>query len=72
MNALTKLDTRHQTKTGLLVVGLAELAMAYVFASWAIDSGRLLAWFFTIILVVGALQNLVKLIWKTVLYGRKV
>lgn len=70
--SLHTIDSWHQTKTGLLAFGLAELALAYGFASWAIDSGRLLAWSLAIILLVGGLQNLVKLIWKAVPHGRKV
>jgi hypothetical protein len=62
----------HKSKVGLLIFGLAELALAYVFASWAIDTGSLLDWFLAIVLLVGGLQNIVRLIWKVLPHGRKV
>jgi hypothetical protein len=69
MNFINRLDRWHQTKAGLIVFGLIELGLAYVFASWAIDSGRLLAYFLAIVLLIGGLQNLVKLIVKVVRRG---
>jgi hypothetical protein len=69
MNFINRLDRWHQTKAGLIVFGLIELGVAYVFASWAIDSGRLLAYFLAIVLLIGGLQNLVKLIVKVVRRG---
>jgi hypothetical protein len=35
------IDRWHHTRQGHLLFGLAELAIAYGFASWAIDSGRI-------------------------------
>jgi hypothetical protein len=69
MNFINRLDRWHQTKAGLIVFGLIELGVAYVFASWAIDSGRLLAYFLAIVLLIGGLQNLIKLIVKVVRRG---
>lgn len=60
----------HQTKRGLLVFGLIELAIAYGFASLAIDSGSLWWYLLTLIFFVGALQNLFKLIGK-IFHGRR-
>ncbi len=60
MKLFVRLDKWHQTKTGLLVFGLAELALAYLFAVWAIDSGSLLDWFLTTVLLAGFVQNLVR------------
>jgi branched-subunit amino acid transport protein AzlD len=60
-----KLETLHewkQTRKGLLTVGVLELLIAYGFASWAIDSGSLWLYLLTAIFLVGALQNLFKLI----------
>jgi hypothetical protein len=70
MKLLDKTKAWHQSKTGLMAFGLAELALAYAFVSWAIDSGRLLAWFLSVILTGGALQNFVKLMWNAV-HGNK-
>ncbi len=66
MNVVKQLDRWHQTKTGLLVFGLVELALAYVFSSWAIDSGSLLAWFLTIVFFIGAIQNFIKVMLEVV------
>lgn len=60
----------HQTKRGLLVFGLVELAIAYGFASLAIDSGSLWWYLLTLIFFVGVLQNLFKLIGK-IFHGRR-
>jgi hypothetical protein len=60
----------HQTKLGLLVFGLIELAIAYGFASLAIDRGNLLYYLLTLIFLVGALQNIFKLIGKFFHGGR--
>ncbi len=59
---LNKLEQWHQTRTGLLVFGLVELAIAYGFASLAIDHGNLWWYLLTLIFLVGALQNLFKFI----------
>jgi hypothetical protein len=61
MKFFEPLDKWHQTKPGLLVFGLAELALGYAFVSWAIDSGSLLDWFLTFVLVIGGLQNFIRL-----------
>ncbi len=52
----------HQTKVGLLFFGLVELAVAYGFASLAIDRGGPWWYLLTLIFLVGALQNIFKLI----------
>ena len=57
-----KLDKWHKTRAGLAVFALAELLLAYGAASWAIDSGNLLLYVATIVLVVGVLQNTFRLI----------
>ena len=65
-----RLNKLHQTKVGLLVFGLIELAIAYGFASLAIDRGNLWYYLLTLIFLVGALQNLFKLIGMLI-YGRR-
>jgi hypothetical protein len=57
---LQAIDKWHKTKLGHLTFGLAELLLAYLFASLAIDSGSLLEYTVTIILFVGSIQNFVK------------
>lgn len=56
----------HQTKTGLLIFGLVELAVAYGWVSLAIDRGNFLYYLLALIFLVGALQNLLKLIGKLI------
>ncbi len=68
---LAKFDRWHQTKPGLLIFGLIELAIAYGFASLAIDRGNFWWYLLTLIFLVGALQNLFKLIGKMINGGRK-
>ncbi len=52
----------HQAKPGLLIFGLVELAVAYGWASLAIDRGNFLWYLLALIFFVGALQNIFKLI----------
>jgi hypothetical protein len=54
---LKKLDAFHQTRTGYIVFGLLELALAYLFFSLAVNSGSLWQWAVVIILGIGVLQN---------------
>jgi hypothetical protein len=58
------IDRFHKTKAGLLLFGLVELAAAYGAASWAIDSGNLLLYAATVVLLIGGVMNLAKLIWR--------
>jgi len=61
---LKRLDTFHKTKPGYLLFGLVELGLSYWFLSLAINSGSLWEWALAIILLVGFLQNMVKLVRK--------
>ncbi|HVV25489.1 MAG TPA: hypothetical protein VHC21_00445 [Candidatus Saccharimonadales bacterium] len=61
---MKSLHNWHQTKLGLFVFGIVELAIAYGFASLAINSGSLWWYLLTLIFLVGALQNLFKLIGR--------
>jgi hypothetical protein len=61
---IQKFDIWHKTKLGLLVFALVELAIAYGFASLAIDRGNLWWYLMALIFLVGSLQNLLKLIGK--------
>jgi hypothetical protein len=68
---MQKLMKWHQTKPGLLVFGAVELAIAYDFASLAIDRGNFLYYLLALIFLVGSLQNLFKLIGKFIHGGRQ-
>jgi len=48
----------HTTRQGSLVLGFAELVLAYVFGSLAIDSGSALQWIAAVILVFVGISNL--------------
>lgn len=61
----------HQTKLGLLFFGIVELAVAYGWVSLAIDRGNFLYYLLALIFLVGALQNLLKLIGKLINGGQK-
>jgi hypothetical protein len=61
---LKTIDRFHRTVSGHLVFGLAELAAAYGLASLSIDRGNLWWYLLTLIFLVGALQNFVKLTVK--------
>ncbi len=67
---LQSLEKWHQTKPGFLVFALVELALAYGFATLAIDRGNLWWYLLTIIFLVGTLQNLFQLIRKLV-HGKR-
>lgn len=58
---IDKLDKFHKTRTGYAVFALIELVLAYVFISWAIDSGNLLDYLLALVFTVGFLQNFIKL-----------
>jgi hypothetical protein len=60
--AINKLDQWHKTKTGLLVFGLAELALAYASFCLAVNLGNFLLYFLMAILFVGGLKNIFRLI----------
>jgi hypothetical protein len=55
------IDRWHKTRTGYTIFGLVELVLAYILASLAINSGRLLEYALTFILAYGGARNLVKI-----------
>lgn len=59
---LNALDRWHKTKLGLLIFGSIELGLAYAFASLSIDRGNIWWYILTLVFLVGALQNLFKLV----------
>lgn len=56
------LDRFHHSKLGYTVFAIIELALAYVFISWAIDDGSWWDYLLALIFTVGFFQNVVKLI----------
>jgi hypothetical protein len=69
-SSLHKLNNlKQKTAKGLAITVVVEFALTYGFASWAIDSGNLLIYFITALLLVDLIQNLVKLI-KVLLNGK--
>jgi hypothetical protein len=62
MSKLHRFKKWHQTKAGLLVSTVVELAIAYGFACLAINRGNPLYYLLTLVFLVGALQNALKLI----------
>jgi len=59
-NLLAKLDTAKRTPLGAGLSSIGEGALAYIAASWAIDSGSLWAYLFAIIFTIGSIKNLVQ------------
>lgn len=67
---LRQLNQWHKTRLGLLVFALAELAVAYGFASLSIDRGNLWYYLLTLVFLVGSLKNLFALI-GSFFHGRR-
>jgi hypothetical protein len=66
VKAFVRLHHWHQSVPGLAIFGLAELAIAFAFASRAIDTGSIFEYFVALVALVGALQNALKLIRKCI------
>jgi len=62
MTRLERLDQFHKTRLGYAVFGLVELAMAWGFADWALDTGAWYWWVATAFLLLGVLQNFGQLV----------
>lgn len=67
---MDRLDRWHQTRPGLLVFGVAELLIAYGFLGLTIDRGNPWWYGLTLLFLIGAVQNFVKLI-RSLLHGKK-
>ena len=59
---LDKLDKFHNTKLGYAMFALFGLVIAYVFISFAIDTGNWFDYLIVLLAIVVFLQNLTKLI----------
>lgn len=55
---LKELHRWHGTKGGLIIFGLAELLIAYYFASRAIDTANLWQYILCFVFAIGGLNNL--------------
>ena len=55
-----RIDSFHQTKKGRTLFGIAELLVAYLLVSLAIDSGSLWQYGLAILFTIGGLNNLVR------------
>ena len=62
MSAFDKLDRFHHSTPGYAVFTVVELGLAYLFITWAMDSGSWFDYLLALIFTVGFLQNLTKLI----------
>ena len=59
---IKQLNKFHETKPGLLVFLLVELAIADGFFSLSVDRGNFFWYLLTLVFLVGALRNFIKLI----------
>lgn len=58
---MEKISKLFDHKIGLLLFGTLELALAYAFASLALDSGSLWAYFFTIVFLILGIKKIIQL-----------
>lgn len=63
MDLLKQIDRFHKTRTGYTVFAVIELVLVYIFASISIDTGNLWYYAITILLFIGAVQNIVRIFW---------
>ena len=64
VNAMTKFDNWHKTRRGYAIMGFVELVLAYLMGSRAIDTGSWWQYVFTVLLLIGGIQNAVQFIRK--------
>lgn len=67
---LNQLNKWHKTRSGYLAFAIIELAIAYGFASLAVDRGNLWYYLLSLIFFVGGLKNFFKLI-GSFFHGRR-
>lgn len=67
MNAtVASIDRFHKTRIGKLVFGLVEVGLSYLVISRAIDTGSLWEWLLGLLLLLGAFNNLVRILFRQV------
>ena len=64
MEQLQSLDKWHHTRKGNLVFGVAELLIAYGFASLAINTAHTWAYVLGILFAYGGVRNLINIFYK--------
>lgn len=60
MGRFAEIDKFHQTRKGKVAFGVAELLVAYLAVSRAIDTGSLWQYLIFILLVIGGIHNLIR------------
>lgn len=63
---VASIDRFHKTKKGKLVFGILEIGLAYLVVSRAIDTGSLWEWLLGLLLLLGAFNNLVRILFRQV------
>ena len=63
--SLNKFEALSQNRTFQAVFGVAALALAYVFVSWAIDSGSLLDYAIALLLVIMGVREISRALLKS-------
>ena len=66
MKALARLQRWRFTTPGLVIFGLAELAIALAFISRAFDTGSLIEYSLALVFLVAALQSGLRLVRKAI------
>lgn len=67
---LKQFEAWHKSRAGLLIFGVAELLIAYIIGSRAIDTGSIWEYALAIVFLVGGIQNIVRLI-GTLVHGKR-
>jgi len=70
IDLMQRINQWHQTRVGLVVISIIEAGLLYLFASLAIDSGSLLDYTISFLLLVAIIQNGVLLVYR-MLKGRQ-
>ncbi len=63
MSLFSKIDKFHQTRRGKLTFAVVELVVSYLVISRAIDTGSLWQYLIFILLVIGAIVNLIRAVF---------
>ncbi|MEO5627495.1 MAG: hypothetical protein ABIQ89_01245 [Candidatus Saccharimonadales bacterium] len=64
MNIVKAFDNWHKTRRGYATMATIELALAYLIGSRALDTGSWWQYGFTLLLLIGGIQNVIQFIRK--------